>query len=433
MDARSLDGESRRQPRRSGCPASQRRFVRLDSLTYGGLYQRCSACTRDVADRFPDRDVGSPRVVPPPVPVYNHSPRGQKVRNDDAHHAWRHWWGIPFAKDLAFCAGARHLRRGVLPRVAARRQGAEPGRRAVGLGELPRRGRGGLRAGEPALDGPGAPVPALAGIQPADDPRAAGCRSGTAMPAAGRLIWPTARARSSTRSTCWPTSGPTPDAYAWIAAGRLLVAGLGMFLLARSWGLRLLGTLVRRAGLSRSAASWSSGCSSRSRPWRSGCPGCSWRPTGCSASPGRGRPAGWRSSSPLVILGGHIQTSAHVLLAGGLYAAWRWVWPSGPASSIARRVAGRLDGGDRAWASGWRPSRSCRWRLYLAKSPVWGDRRREQPAVVDDRPAAAARRRLHGGALCLREPAPGASQPGPGPGRAQPERVGGRLSPGWRP
>src|SRR5262249_5730805 len=31
--------------------------------------------------------------------------------------------------------------------------------------------------------------------------------------------------------------GPTPQAYAWIAAGRLLAAGLGMFCLARAWGL----------------------------------------------------------------------------------------------------------------------------------------------------------------------------------------------------
>ena len=44
--------------------------------------------------------------------------------------------------------------------------------------------------------------------------------------------------------------GPTPQAYAWIAAGRLWMAGLGMFLLARAWGLGPLGTLVRRLGLS---------------------------------------------------------------------------------------------------------------------------------------------------------------------------------------
>ena len=31
--------------------------------------------------------------------------------------------------------------------------------------------------------------------------------------------------------------GPTPPAYAWIASCRLWVAGLGMYLLARAWGL----------------------------------------------------------------------------------------------------------------------------------------------------------------------------------------------------
>ena len=47
--------------------------------------------------------------------------------------------------------------------------------------------------------------------------------------------------------------------------------------------------------------------------------------------------------------------------------------------------------------------------------------------VVEDRSAAAARRGLHGGSLCLRQPAPGPSQPGASPGRAQLERVGRRL------
>jgi hypothetical protein len=31
--------------------------------------------------------------------------------------------------------------------------------------------------------------------------------------------------------------GPLPDAYAWMAAARLWFAGMGMFLLARAWGL----------------------------------------------------------------------------------------------------------------------------------------------------------------------------------------------------
>ncbi len=42
-------------------------------------------------------------------------------------------------------------------------------------------------------------------------------------------------------------------------------------------------------------------------------------------------------------------------------------------------------------------------------------------AVVDDRSAPVARRGVHGGALCLWEPAPGSSQSGASPGRPQPE------------
>ena len=94
-----------------------------------------------------------------------------------------------------------------------------------------------LRAGQPAADGPGPSVPALARVQPGDAPARAGCRSGTAWRDAGRRTWPTARVRSSTRSTSIAYLGTLPEAYAWMAAARLWVAGLGMFLLARSWGL----------------------------------------------------------------------------------------------------------------------------------------------------------------------------------------------------
>ena len=111
-----------------------------------------------------------------------------------------------------------------------------PGDVVLATRELRRRGRGGLRAGQPAPDGPGPPVPALAGIQPVRAPRRAGCRSGTRWPAAAPRTWPTARARSSTRSTLIAYLGRLPDALAWMAAARLWVAGLGMFLLARSWG-----------------------------------------------------------------------------------------------------------------------------------------------------------------------------------------------------
>ena len=117
------------------------------------------------------------------------------------------------------------------------------------------------------------------------------------MPAAVRLIWPTARARSSTRSICWLTWGPTPGAYAWIAAGRLWMAGLGMFLLAALVGTGPLGSLVRRSGLSVLRL-----------PGRlAAVPGHGRRDLDALAflatdrlfrAPGRSRrPAGWRSSS----------------------------------------------------------------------------------------------------------------------------------------
>ncbi len=93
--------------------------------------------------------------------------------------------------------------------------------------------------------------------------------------------------------------GTLPEAYAWMAAARLWVAGMGMFLLARSWGLDP-GDAGSQAWSSRSAASWSSGCSSRSRAWRSGCPGCSGPPTGPCNTPSHGRsdcsPWPWGSS-----------------------------------------------------------------------------------------------------------------------------------------
>ncbi len=95
----------------------------------------------------------------------------------------------------------------------------------------------------------------------------------------------------------------------------------------------------------RSAASWSSGCSTRSPPWRSGCPGSCWRPTGSFATPNASA-AGWLAVVvALIVLGGHIQTSAHVLLAGGLYALARTARQ--PGKPWARRRPGGLLGARR--------------------------------------------------------------------------------------
>ncbi|HEV3168468.1 MAG TPA: hypothetical protein VGZ22_30965, partial [Isosphaeraceae bacterium] len=117
--------------------------------------------------------------------------------------------------------------------------------------------------------------------------------------------------------------GRLPDAYAWMAAARLWVAGLGMFLLARSW--RFGGWGRWFAGLTwpfcgflvvwllypvTSAAIW--------MPWLLlASERLLVRPSVRSAS-------ALALCVGLVLLGGHIQTGAHVLLAAGVYALWRW-------------------------------------------------------------------------------------------------------------
>ena len=129
----------------------------------------------------------------------------------------------------------------------------------VGLGQLSRRRGRGLRAGQPALDGPGASVSALAGVQPA-------------MIRSGRLpLWNgyagcgaphLANGQSAVFDPFHLLAylGPTPQAYAWIAAGRLWMAGLGMFLLARSWGLGLWGRWFAGLVISLLRLSGRSGC-----------------------------------------------------------------------------------------------------------------------------------------------------------------------------
>jgi hypothetical protein len=166
--------------------------------------------------------------------------------------------------------------------------------------------------------------------------------------------------------------GPTPAAYAWIAACRLWTAGLGMFLLARSWGLRFWGRWF--AGLVypfcgfliawllfpvTSVAIW--------MPWLFLAADRVFRwPTG--------RSAGWLAIVvAAIVLGGHIQTSAHVLLAGGFYALARasrerlrarqalFVWTLGTSLGLGLASVQILP----LWC-------------YLAKSAVWVDRQRDR-------------------------------------------------------
>ncbi len=171
--------------------------------------------------------------------------------------------------------------------------------------------------------------------------------------------------------------GPTPEAYAWIAAGRLWMAGLGMFLLAQAWGLARYGRWF--AGLVypfsgflivwllypvTSVAIW--------LPW------LLLATDRLIAAPSP-RAAGWLAVVvALVLLGGHIQTSAHVLLLGGVYAMMRCfrAWRVG--MDIRRLVT--VGGSGLLLGLGLAAVQVLPLGFYLAKSPVWADRRAERPA-----------------------------------------------------
>ncbi len=168
-----------------------------------------------------------------------------------------------------------------------------------------------------------------------------------------------------------------PCALAWMAAGRLWVAGLGMFLLARSWGCEYWGR-------------WFAGlvypCCGFLIVWLlyPVTPVAIWLPWLLLASDGvlnhpRARRAGLLSVAvALAIVGGHIQTTAHVLLAAGLFASWRVVTAFAPWRDRGRRLF--------VWAAGIAlglvlgAAQIIPLGCYLAKSPVWGDRQRETRA-----------------------------------------------------
>lgn len=178
--------------------------------------------------------------------------------------------------------------------------------------------------------------------------------------------------------------GRPPHAYAWMAAARLWTAGLGMFLLAWRWGLGSWGRWF--AGLSfpfcgfvtlwllfpvTNVAVWMpwlflAGDAALRRP--------NVRNTGLSAL-----------ACGLTFLGGHVQTSAHILLASGLYAGWFWIGAGRPARVAVAWVAGVSLGLTVAAVS------ILPLAVYLTKSPVWEDRQREaasplsltRPRVLD--------------------------------------------------
>jgi hypothetical protein len=193
--------------------------------------------------------------------------------------------------------------------------------------------------------------------------------------------------------------GPTPQAYAWIAASRLWMAGLGMFLLARRWGLAahgrwfaglvypfsgfLIGWLLYPVT---SVAIW--------LPWL-------LLATDCVIEAPTAKAAGWLALVvALVIVGGHIQTSAHVLLLGCLYAGMHfWLLrrerrSAGTQARLARQAPCSMQGYERpalrrvilfwgmgtALGLGLAAVQILPLGFYLSKSSVWADRLSERPA-----------------------------------------------------
>ncbi len=138
--------------------------------------------------------------------------------------------------------------------------------------------------------------------------------------------------------------GPLPGADAWMAAARLWVAGLGMFLLARSWGLGAWGRWF--AGLSVPVLRVPDRLAPVPGHERGGLDALAVldeRPGARTAGPRNDRRA-LALVVGCVLLGGHVQTSAHVLLASGVYVAWRFAAGIGGRSLLAWRGGRRCSG-----------------------------------------------------------------------------------------
>jgi hypothetical protein len=164
-------------------------------------------------------------------------------------------------------------------------------------------------------------------------------------------------------------------ALGWMAFGRLWVAGMGMFLLARAWGAERLGRWF--AGLVYPLCGFLI-------VWLLYpiTPVAIWLPWFLLVTDRTLRQPSTRSAGllaalvALVVAGGHIQTSAHVLMAGGLFAIWRI------RSVEAPRRARSLGFWSGAVVLGLVVASVQIVPLwgYLQKSPVWEDRHREMQA-----------------------------------------------------
>jgi hypothetical protein len=170
--------------------------------------------------------------------------------------------------------------------------------------------------------------------------------------------------------------GPIPKMLAWIAAGRLWVAGLGAFVLARTWGLGGWGRWF--AGLVFPFCGflmvWLLYPVTPVAIW------LPWLLLACDRlleAPSVRRVGLLAVVVGLVIVGGHIQTSAHLLMASGFLVAWR-IWRS--PKSWSSRLRGLS-----AWSLGTALGvmlgaiQILPLAGYLTRSPVWLDRLEERP------------------------------------------------------
>ena len=171
--------------------------------------------------------------------------------------------------------------------------------------------------------------------------------------------------------------GPTPQAYAWIAAARLWMAGLGMYLLATRlgalalWGRWFTGLVYPFCGFLvlwllypvTAVAIW--------MPWLFLATDRVFRVPGL-------RGAGWLAIVvALIVFGGHIQTSAHVLLAGLLYTLAKLFWER--ADQPRARHAMMCWAMGTCLGLGLAAVQILPLGFYLAKSSVWSDRKSERP------------------------------------------------------
>ncbi len=167
--------------------------------------------------------------------------------------------------------------------------------------------------------------------------------------------------------------GPLPWSHASIAAARLWFAGMGMYVLARSWGMGPWGRWF--AGLAfpfsgflvvwllypvTSVAVW--------MPW------LFWTTDRAIDRPEPRRIGGLAAVVGCVFLAGHVQTSAYVLLSAGVYATWRLTQTRQAPRSIVAWSLGVVLGLAIAAVS-----IAPLW-AYLAKSPVWADRAHDRPS-----------------------------------------------------